>query len=672
MASGLRVSDPLKENRVSLHRQLVLMITGLLLVLLAGIGYLSVHNSRNYLEYQMHNHAQDTATSLGLSLAKPLAEDDLALVQTMVDAIFDSGDFVNIVLRNQDGDVIASRQAKVPPHLVPDWFVGWLQINPMPGVSEITENWRRVGEVRVFSDKNVAIRNIWSAAKQTFWLFVVVGGVSWILILVIVRKVLAPLRTLEKQADAICEKDFTSQQPLPKTRELRRVVQAINRMTRQLKLLFDEQVTQIEQVRNQAYVDTITGLGNGRFFNAQLQARLVSPEEPFSGSLVRLEVQGMGEYNEHYGHDAGNLLLRRIGQVWMTCLGEVDGHCVARVTGSRFAALLPRQSVEQTGALVDDALDRMQHLDGMDIGGANVQLFAGMSACMVGSDPKLLEAQASVALGRALSFRSGHVEIYDQNAHGDAMTPSLPGVPDWEGFLTNIIRERKVVLHYQPVLSCVSEAVMHYEALARVEIDGKLVTAGHFIPLVERFDMMIGFDKLIVETIIGHLTSQDSGRLLPVAINLSSSSIRQETFENWLLDKVQAHRDIAPYLIFEVPEITVRTAHGKLRRLAIRLQEVGAKMTIDHFGTTNSSFGYLCGLPLYSIKVDSSYIRDIEENLDHQFFVQSLVRIAHSRQIRVTAEMVEQKEQWALLRQFKLDGAQGYYLGEPEGRQDAA
>jgi EAL domain-containing protein (putative c-di-GMP-specific phosphodiesterase class I) len=205
-----------------------------------------------------------------------------------------------------------------------------------------------------------------------------------------------------------------------------------------------------------------------------------------------------------------------------------------------------------------------------------------------------------------------------------------------------------------------------------VEIDGKLVTAGHFIPLVERFDMVLRFDKLIVEMIVEQLKTQAPGSLLPVAINLSSGSIRQESFERWLLDTVNANRDIAPYLIFEVPEITVRTAHGKLRRLAISLQEVGAKMTIDHFGTTNSSFGYLSGLPLYSIKVDSSYIRDIEANLDHQFFVQSLVRIAHSRQIRVTAEMVEQEEQWTLLRRFKLDGAQGFFLGEPEGRQDAA
>ncbi|MEE2729682.1 MAG: EAL domain-containing protein [Pseudomonadota bacterium] len=657
---------------MSLHRQMVLLITGLLLVLLAGICYLSVRNSRDYLEMQMHSHAQDTATSLGLSLSRPLGQDDLAMVQTMVDAIFDRGDFAEIVLRNPDGDVITRRSAEAPPHLVPPWFVAWLEINPMPGISEITEGWRRVGEVRVYADKDAANRNLWVAAKQAFWLFLFVGGVSWVVILMIVRAVLTPLRTLEKQAELICNKDFTGQQPLPKTRELKRVVQAINRMTRQLKVLFDEQVAQIEQVRNQAYVDSITGLGNGRFFNAQLQARLESPEEPFSGVLVRLQVKGMGDYNEHFGHDAGNLVLRRIGQVWQQTLEAVEGHCVARVTGTRFAALLPHQTVDKVKTLLEAAIGKMQRLDGLNLGGSSVQLYAGLSLCKLGDDPKLLEAQAAAALERAQSYQSGQVEVYDERDHGDALAPSMPGVSNWASFLEEVISNKKVVLHYQPVISCVDQSLMHHEVLARVAVDGKLVTAGHFIPLVERFDMVSRFDRMIIELLIEQLKSQQNGKRAPLAVNLSSHSVREDDFDTWLLAILRNNPDVAPYLIFEVPELTVRTAHGKLRRLAVSLKELGAKLTIDHFGTTNSSFGYLSGLQLYSIKVDSSYIRDIEDNLDHQFFVQSLVRIAHSRQILLTAEMVEGEAQWNLLRRFQLDGAQGYFLGQPQADREAA
>jgi EAL domain-containing protein (putative c-di-GMP-specific phosphodiesterase class I) len=264
------------------------------------------------------------------------------------------------------------------------------------------------------------------------------------------------------------------------------------------------------------------------------------------------------------------------------------------------------------------------------------------------------------------------LEVYDQIAHGDALAPSLPGIHDWEGLLEQVIRDRSVVLHYQPIISCIDQSLLHKEALARVEVDGRLLTAGMFIPLVERFDMVTRFDRMVVEIILDKLRSQPATERVRLAVNLSTHSVRDDEFDSWLLATLHEQPDLAGYLIFEVPEITVRTAHGKLRRLATSLRELGASLTIDHFGTTNSSFGYLSGLQLHAIKVDSSYIRDIEDNLDHQFFVQSLVRIAHSRNILITAEMVEGEGQWNLLRRFHLDGAQGYFLGEPEAGQQAA
>ncbi len=653
---------------MSLHRQLVLLITAVLLVLLAGICYLSVQNSRNYIERQMHSHAQDTATSLSLSIAQPLAQQDYVLVQTMIDAIFDRGDFVEVTIRDPQSQVIISRNLTATGPYVPKWFVGWLKINPMPGVSEITSGWQRLGEVRILSDKEAAYRNLWLAAKQGFGLFLLVGLVSWVIILTIVRTVLTPLRRLEQQADAICRKEFTRQQALPRTREIRRVVQAINRMSRQLKSLFDEQVVQIEQVRNQAYVDTVTGLGNGRYFNAQLQARLDSDEEPFSGCLVRLQVKGLGEYNEIYGHDAGNLLLRRIGEVWRETMSPVEGACYARVTGTCFAALLPHQTREQAERLISDALFRAQALDALSMGGSNIQVFAGMSVCNLGSDPKLVEAQAIAALARAASAQDGQLEIYDEMAHGDVLAPNLPEVSDWQGFLQDIIDGQQVTLHYQPIFSCANNTVMHYEVFARIKVNGECLVAGHFIPLVERFGLQVQFDQMIVGQVIAYLRTVPRDELKPFAINLSSQSVRDEEFNGWLLETVKANGLLSTYLIFEVPEVTVRTAHGKLHRLASGLRELGAKLTIDHFGTTNSSFGYLSGLPLYSIKLDNSYIRDMDSNLDHQFFIQSLVRIAHSRSILLTAERVELQSQWQLLRQFNVDGAQGYYLGEPQER----
>lgn len=305
-------------------------------------------------------------------------------------------------------------------------------------------------------------------------------------------------------------------------------------------------------------------------------------------------------------------------------------------------------------------------------GGSGLSVNVGMGFCSIGGDARQLEAQANSALTEARQQGSADLVVFNEQTHGTVMSPELSQVEDWEALLKGVINQKQVSFEFQPVLSCVDQSVMHYEALARLEVKGEMLNAGLFIPLVERFGLEESFDQMIVRAVIDTLESQPAVSRKPIAVNLAPHSIRSEDFIDWLITKVGHHGAVAPLLIFEVPEVTVRLSHGKLRRLAEGLKSAGAKMSIDHFGTTNSSFGYLSGLPLYSIKVDQSYIRDIRDNLDNQFFVQSLVRIAHSRNILLTAEMVEQEVQWNLLRSFQLDGAQGYYLGKPTKSLEAA
>lgn len=655
---------------VTLHRQLVVLVSFLWLALLTGVFWLSVHNARDMLERQLHVHAQDTANSLGLSIAHPLGAQDKVLVESMIGAIYDSGYYREIALRNPAGDLLVVQRENRVSQLAPTWFVQALSIDPTPGLSEITHEWRVIGKLTVLPDTQQAYTELWKSTLHALWLFLAVGAFSLLLLWAIVRAALRPLRDLESQAEAICHRDFTGQQPLPRTRELRRVVQAMNRMTRQLKTLFDEQVAQIEQVRNQAYIDGITGLGNGRFFNAQLQSRLDSIEEPFVGALIKLEIGDMSAYNQQFGHDAGNWLLKQAGKLWRQQMDSVENAVFARVTGARFAAMLPHVEQDQVRALVQNFLDQLQALEPFSQTQTPLAAYAGIALCEVGRDlqaerPKALEAQADNALQKAQAGDAHCVQVFDPHGEHTPQEDRPHGVDDWESFLRDVIEQRRFTFHYQPVVSCLDQSLLHYEVLARIKLKDQVLAAGLFMPLVERFRLVQAFDQAIVSLLVEQLLRKPAEQRIAVAVNLSSHSVREEHFVDWLLDYLAQHSEATRYLIFEVPEVSVRTAHGRLKTLAEGLKRLGTRLAIDHFGSTNSSFGYLSGLPLYSIKVDQSYIRDIGDNLDNQFFVQSLVRIAHSRQILLTAEMVENVGQWELLRRFQVDGAQGFFLGKP-------
>lgn len=655
---------------MTLHRQLVVLVSFLWLALLTGVFWVSVHNARDMLERQLHVHAQDTANSLGLSIARPLGTQDRVLVESMIGAIYDSGYYREITLRNPNSELVVAQQTPRAASSVPTWFVQALSISPTPGLSEISHEWRVIGKLTVLPDTQYAYTELWKSTQRALGLFMAVGAVSLLLLWAIVRAALRPLRALETQAEAICLRDFTGQQPLPRTRELRRVVQAMNRMTRQLKTLFDEQVAQIEQVRNQAYVDGITGLGNGRFFNAQLQSRLESIEEPFVGALVKLEISDMSPYNQQFGHDAGNWLLKQAGKLWRQQMDSVDNAVFARVTGARFAALLPHVEQAQASSLVQKFIAEIKALEPLIQSQSPLEVYAGIALCEVGRDvstlkPRAVEAQADSALQKAMTEKEVQVHVFDPSREQDPLAERVRGVDDWESFLREVIEQRRFTFHYQPVVSCLDQSLLHYEVLARIKTKEEVLAAGVFMPLVERYRLVQSFDQAIVSMLVEQMTKKEADQRIAVAVNLSSHSVREEHFVEWLLDYLADHHDVARYLIFEVPEATVRSAHGRLKTLAEGLKRLGAKLAIDHFGSTNSSFGYLSGLPLYSIKVDQSYIRDIGDNLDNQFFVQSLVRIAHSRQVMLTAERVESAMQWDLLRRFQLDGAQGFFLGKP-------
>lgn len=654
---------------MTLKRKVHLLVLVVLVVSFYAIWSNILASMHAYSQLHLQRQAQDAANSLAAVLPNALAENNIALVDTLVDAVFDQGSFALVKLTDPQQRVITQRDMQRRTHRAPDWFLERYALEPVPGVVDISLDRRLIARLQVDGDQDYLYRQLWVGATKIAAMLLLLGLLAWGVVAFALRRLFAPLEALEQQARAICNKEQVAALPLPASRELRQIGQAVNRMSKQLKTLFDEQVAQIEQVRNQAYIDSVSGLGNGRFFNAQLDARLHAPEEPFVGALVRVQVDGLLTYNERFGKASGDALLRQIGKLWQQQLEDIEGLCVARVSGARFAALLPLPDATQAESRVRQALSELLRLNVFSRDDSCLAMHAGMAYCAVGEPAHLLEQQADQALQLCAQQKQDVLVFFDSQAEGGAPVFSLN---EWQQRLDEVLTSRAIQFQFQPVVSGVDQSVLYHEALARLDIDGELVNAGLFMPLVERVQKEVEFDQLIVSTLLDDLQRRPVSGRVNLSINLSPHSIRHETFIDWLLAQVSSRADLAHHLIFEVSEVAVRASHGKLKRLANGLKRHGARLTIDHFGTTNSSFGYLSGLPLYSIKVDQSYIRDIQDNLDHQFFVQSLVRIAHSRQLLLTAEMVEDKTQWDLLRSFQLDGGQGYYLGEPGSLDKAA
>ena len=650
---------------MTLLRQLTVVIVTLFVLLFAGSFAISVNNTRMYLNVQLRTISQDTATSLGLTLSPHMAEKEMVIVESMVNAVFDSGYYREVVIRSIEGKPLLERIQPIRIDGVPQWFVNLFTLETPRGEALIMAGWQQAGTVTVAANPGHAYATLWSNSVEAFWWFLGASIVTFGLGMVALHYVLRPLRAVEQQARAICDREYPVQKKLPWTLELRSVVVAMNRMTSKVKEMFDEQAAAMERLRAESYRDSLTGLANRRYFDMHLRQLIESGEEFQAGALIFLELKDFKAFNERRGYQAGDELLREAGKVIEeACQGQKTAeYFAARLAGANFAVILSNvtdRDALDVGERIVQALPRLQArglIDTEEVGHAGIAMYRAQG---VGQ----LLAEADMALRAAQTKGANAVHMHEPKSVDQATAFSATR---WTEFLRKIIDTRSIVLHVQPVRHCVDrEKLMQYEALLRIPgEDGKLISAGIFVPMAKRLGLIQEFDKLVVSEVLSRIANGRYGET-PVAVNLFPSSVQDAGFVEWLSQSLRANPQAGRLIAFEVTEYGALENLDALRLLAQRVGEFGARTGLDHFGRGFSSFGYLSTLKIDYLKIDGGYIRGIAQSRDNRFFVESVTKIAHGLDLKVIAESVETEEEWGALGTLRLDGVQGYGVGKPE------
>ena len=225
---------------MTLSRQLTLLIAALVALLFLGTFSISVLNTRAYLEQQLASHAQDAATSLGLSATSHFASDDRALVTSMVNAMFHRGDYLMIRLETLQGEAWIERTTDRLTDTVPGWFVHAFALSPPERSATMMSGWRQMGRVRVVSHPGLAYEKLWQTTRQTLSLFLLVALLVLLSALFGLRLLLRPIKAIEAQAEAICNREYVTSDRPPFTLEFRRVVEAMDRLSEKVGRMLGE------------------------------------------------------------------------------------------------------------------------------------------------------------------------------------------------------------------------------------------------------------------------------------------------------------------------------------------------------------------------------------------------------------------------------------------------
>lgn len=647
---------------MSLSRQLMLLVAVLVLALFLGTFAISVNNTRDYLASQLASHAQDAATSLGLSATAHVEHEDQAMVTSMVNAMFHRGDYLRIRFEDLQGEAWIERATPLSVDDVPAWFVATFPLDPPEREATMMSGWRQVGRVLVTSHPGLAYRQLWQNAIQTLKLFLIgallalAGGV------LALRVLLRPLRDVEAQAEAICNREFPVVERTPFTLEFRRVVEAMNRLSTKVARMLADAERLAGNLRQQVYQDPVTGLANRRQFMDVLEHRVGDPELFATGGLLLLELKDFKAFNQRQGLLAGDRLLSGAGEALARLLLDEPRSTLARISGGGFAILLEGADATRVSALAERAAGAVATLFGrLDLPSSDV---AHVGAAMyTGQAPTTLLAEADTAL-REAQRDGANAWVLHRHAHQPGPTR---GGSDCLALVEQAIGEQRFRLVRQPVRRCDDDGLLHHEVFLRIpdpdRPDSDLAAAA-FMPMVEGRGLAPLVDRAVIERV---LVALDAGAFPgKVAVNLSTASLEPESQLAWCVEVLQRHPAAARQLILEVPEYGASSQVASLSVWIERLAPLGVEFSLDHFGKGFASFTYLRTLKVHYLKIDGSFVRNLQQQDANRFFLRAIADIAHGLDMAVVAESVETEADWEALKGIGVDAGRGFWLGAPE------
>ena len=427
-----------------------------------------------------------------------------------------------------------------------------------------------------------------------------------------------------------------------------------------------------ERLKLVAEYDNLTGLANRRLLHDRLeQAFLGSERNHTELFLFYLDLDGFKEVNDSLGHDVGDQLLKQVAERLVNSLRRTD--TIARLGGDEFVVLLSESDIDSNvgaiAAKLNQSIAQIFAINGSDIFvTASIGIASGNSLT---SSPDQLLKQADAALYLAKSEGKNNFQLFNEN-----LDRAAKHRVQLIGQLRKALVEDRFFLVYQPLACTSNNKVVGFEALLRFkDVNDEVVSPVDFIPLLEETGMIIEVGQWVLNQACWQIQQWTANNAFPtdgfVSVNMSPKQLRDETIADIVADAIRSAQIDPSQLVIEVTETVLIDKPNKVQQSMEKLKQLGVLLALDDFGTGYSSLTYLQRFPFDHIKIDKSFVMELEtDNSDIKCskavnITKAIVTLANSLGLKVTAEGVSGPDALTMLEAFGADYYQGYYLGRP-------
>lgn len=423
-----------------------------------------------------------------------------------------------------------------------------------------------------------------------------------------------------------------------------------------------EKMKNKEMVDYLAYYDTLTDVPNRNLFYKKIKEELaIAEKEKGKFALMFLDLDQFKAINDTFGHQIGDQLLKNVSEIMKDIVGTKG--FLARIGGDEFVVLLRYKNVNSVlrmaKMITEEVPNRLKN-EFTTIPTIGISLYPKH-----GSDIETLIRCADIAM-----YNSKQNENRDENYvfFNEEMDKSIYRMNKLIKDLKIALENEQLYLEYQPKLNLATREIIGVEALLRWRHpDFGEVSPQEFIPLAEKSGQIVTIGDWVIEKAIRDIKklNQKAGTSLNLNINISARQLLKDNLTSNVKKLLERMKFRPELLNFEITESVALYDIEKTIKMIKQLKEMGIKISLDDFGTGYSSLSYLSQLPIDFLKIDRSFVMDLEKEESKRTIIKAIIDVAHGLKLKVVAEGIENKKQLEILNMYNCEKGQGYYFSRP-------
>jgi len=435
------------------------------------------------------------------------------------------------------------------------------------------------------------------------------------------------------------------------------------------KKYFDQQITQqknhSKKLSYQASHDPLTNLINRREFEFRLEQLLGRSIDKEKHAVLYLDLDQFKVVNDTCGHNAGDELLKQLPEVIKENLRSSD--LLARLGGDEFAIILMNCEIHHVKRICQSIIDSLMEFQ---FSWNDKTFKIGVSIGVVEITDNSIDLNDTLRFADSACYAAKEAGRNQFKLHtkDDKQLKSRSDEMDWLSTINNALEYSLFLLYAQIIVPTdpKSELKPSYELLVRMDLDGKIVPPGAFLPAAERYNQMIAIDEYVVSRGIAMMSIEPDflKEIDHISFNLSTLSLSNKDFLKFLVEKITAG-GFPEKICLEITETAIINNLANVKRAMRVLRKMGVRFSLDDFGSGQSSYAYLKNLDVDYLKIDGYFVKDILTDSVDRAMVKSMSDISSAMNKKSIAEFVENEEVLDVLKDIGIDYAQGYGLGMP-------